>query len=678
MITAKYLSMAKTAFPMVMVVLCAASYFAFWNGPVAPEAGLAPADSVARPTRGEPSGASDRGQESAIRLEESPAVSTGTSEVRSTIAPSLKHGSIALVSGTDAQEETPHANLQRIASGTDQIEEQTIPFLPNISPLDESQPELGENRTREPSMPGRDPKDLAAAERTLAVASSTAGSEKVIVDNTDYEQTSVRDYWVGLARASEAERAHGMQSPTQVIDNPFAASSVERSDRVDSQQPEASMLAAQIGHQSSWEQSARSDLLGTSDLVDTDVSQEKTGAISVTAVEQDPWSRQIDRNAKEPLEFDPPALDSLGEGTDTFRDNAHRPLPIESREMPAPVVAGSEEGAETSVSTHNSRRPTSLELPPVSDAIRQQVHDHWQYGSSLARRNALHLSKQEFYGGLSLLAEHADRALGSQQHLNALQEGFLALEEAGDFESTQELRPGNLQVIVTAHKTPLLKDGYFQASNHSQARQAYLLYSRERLRVAVGAQPLAGELLYSLGKLYLAAFELNRAPDPLDLSRATMLFEAGLNSDPTHAKCANELAVIRAKDGDWVSAKSLLQLSVRWRPDFLEAWENLVKVHRRLGEQQFEALASEQVEYLKSQNTESSMVRMVSNAEFAATPAAMEGGEDSADAPRGAMQDAGQKPSTSAGRQGQATPDARSEGGASIRPFGAPAATERQ
>ena len=136
--------------------------------------------------------------------------------------------------------------------------------------------------------------------------------------------------------------------------------------------------------------------------------------------------------------------------------------------------------------------------------------------------------------------------------------------------------------------------------------------------------------------------------------------------------------MIRAKNGDWASAKSLLQLSVRWRPDFLEAWENLVKVHRRLGEQQFEALAAEQVNYLKSQNTESSMVRMVSNAEFAATPAAMEGGEDSTNTSTGSMPGAVQMSSMSEGRTGQAALDTSSGGSASIRPFGAPAVTERR
>jgi tetratricopeptide (TPR) repeat protein len=660
MITGKYLSMAKTAFPMVMVVLCAASYFAFWDGPVAPEAGLAPADSVSKQTRGEPSGARDRAQELTVPAEETPAVSTGHSTARSTPDPSLKAGTIALVSGTDAREETPYANLQMIASSSDLVGDQSIPFQSHTAPPDENYPGVEGNLSAESSLRSRDPRESRVAEQTPTVAGGLARSEKIIIDNSDYEQTSVSDYWVGLARATEAEGTRDLKSPTQVIDNPFAASPVDRSDRTDSQQLGPSAMPASIGRQSSWEQPTKSDLW------DADAPTEKTSAVRPDAAAQEPQSSPR------------PELALPGDWSGTLLDNAPRNLPVESLDVTAPAADAATMTAETSMPIQSSQRPAPVELPPVSDAIRQQVHDHWQYGSSLARRNALHLSKQEFYGGLSLLAEHADQAFGSQNHLNALQEGFLALEEAGDFESTQELRPGNLDVIVTGHKTPLLKDGYFQASNHSQARQAFLLYSRERLRVAVGAQPLAGELLYSLGKLYLAAFELNRAPDPLDLSRATMLFEAGLNSDPTHAKCANELAVIRAKNGDWAAAKSLLQLSVRWRPDFLEAWENLVKVHRRLGEQQFEALAAEQVNYLKSQNIESSMVRMVSNAEFAATPAAMEGGEDSTNTSTGSMPGAVQMSSKSEGRTGQAAFDTSSGGSASIRPFGAPAVTERR
>jgi tetratricopeptide (TPR) repeat protein len=267
--------------------------------------------------------------------------------------------------------------------------------------------------------------------------------------------------------------------------------------------------------------------------------------------------------------------------------------------------------------------------PPISDYVRQRVLEHWEYGGSLARRNAIQLAKQEFFSGLSLLAESADQQEPEAPHLQALREGFLALEEVRDFQASTEMRQSDLAVIVQKHETPVIRDGHFQTESHSQARQAYLLYAKERIRMALAQQPLAAELLYSAGKLHLAAFEYHRSTDNLDLDRAMTLFECALLSDPAHAKSCNELAVIQAKNRDWLLAKTLLQRAVEREPRFLEAWQNLSKVHQRLGEMDLARLAAAQVEFLSQQLPADSTVRMVSNSEFVATAAAMDGNSES-------------------------------------------------
>jgi tetratricopeptide (TPR) repeat protein len=143
-----------------------------------------------------------------------------------------------------------------------------------------------------------------------------------------------------------------------------------------------------------------------------------------------------------------------------------------------------------------------------------------------------------------------------------------------------------------------------------------------------GAQPLAGELLYSLGKLALANYEFHSKTDNLEFMRAATLFQCALAVNPQHEKSANELAVIKAKEGDWLTARHFLQQAVVQRPDFLEAWQNLTKVHQRMGEPELAQLAAAQVEFLSQSLEEQGPVRMVSNAEFAATAAAMDGNEE--------------------------------------------------
>jgi tetratricopeptide (TPR) repeat protein len=423
-----------------------------------------------------------------------------------------------------------------------------------------------------------------------AVVVDLPSEQQNVVTNTHFESTPVNDYWVGLerARSSTSNQPSGNQG---VIINPYHRSGAVNEDI----RPVAATIA------------------------------ESAATPSMGVIQQPSFEQP------EPMiETRRPDLPTRVDAEVALAPNA-RPAPIPTpNQTPStdPITASAPMSPQFQMPPqvwHEVPSPSPRSLPPVSDHVRQRVIEHWEYGGSLARRHAIQLAKQEFFSGLSLLSEHADQHDPATQHTQALREGFLALEEVCDFQASNELRQSDLSIIVHKHETPLIRDGYFSTDNHSQARQAYLLYAKERIRTAVGQQPMAAELLYSLGKLNLATFEHTRSTDNLDMSRATTLFECALHSDPNHEKTCNELAVIQAKSNDWATAKHLLQKAVGSQPQFLEAWQNLAKVHQRLGEPELASLAVAQVEYLSQQDPEERTVRMVSNAEFMATAAAMDG-----------------------------------------------------
>lgn len=407
-----------------------------------------------------------------------------------------------------------------------------------------------------------------------------------VISNTQYGNTRVNDYWVGLERARPSVPAPPVSSSTVVV-NPYHKPGAANG-----------QIQPVVSNESS--------------------TSNTTGAPTISQphfVESDSLANEVQPPVQEPT-----TVQELPMATNPVPAT---PLPTERE--PAPLSPTEVYSNLTSSAPPVVQPPAVPALPPLGDHVRQRLIEHWEYGGSLARRNAVQLAKQEFFSGLTLLAEHADQHEPGADRLRALREGFLALEELRDFAPSSDLKQTDLMVIVQKHETPLIRDGHYQTDSHSQARQAYLLYAKERIRTALETQPLAAELLYSCGKLHLATYEYNRSTDNLDLSCARTLFECARLSDPIHAKSCNELAVIQAKDRNWTTAKSLLQQAVGRQPQFVEAWQNLTKVHRQLGEVELAELAAAQVSFLSEENSSESAVRMVSNAEFASTAAAMDG-----------------------------------------------------
>jgi len=588
-----YAQLARSVFPLAMVVVCSSVYFIFIEG-------RGPESTATRSERtGNPPSEAGEAIPQAIAEETQHPARLGTGGQRIETHSKSEPGEIvrasAAGSATDSratQLATTDADLEVADVQLESPPTQDRPAAPVQSPPVQSPP-VQSPSVQSPSVQSL-PQTLAADPSTgdaTPVRSTpipTAAPESV-VENRHYQSTRVNDYWVGLARARGDHPVDHPSNAPDVVGNPYFTESAPSTG--DSRHSE-------VGSSRGPSQQPATNVPNRSSVVES------------PSIDPSELRYELPHRSPNPLPVNdwtqPPSL----------------PLAVASPAAP-PLQRSSV--AATAALAH---QVTVATIPPVSDHIRQKLSEHWEYGGSLARRNATRLAKQEFFSGLSLLAEHADQSRGATEHLTALREGFLALEEAADFESHSQLRQVQVQVMAQKHETPIIRAGYFTTDSHSQARTAYLLYAKSRIEFALGTQPLAGELLYSLGKLSLANHEFNSKTDNLEFMRASMLFESALVVNPEHEKSANELAVIRAKNGDWQAARQLLQRAVVLRPDFLEAWQNLAKVHQRMGEQDLAQLAGAQVEYLSQFLAEQGSVRMVSNAEFAATAAAMDGNEE--------------------------------------------------
>ncbi|GEM_PF-1895483 len=301
-------------------------------------------------------------------------------------------------------------------------------------------------------------------------------------------------------------------------------------------------------------------------------------------------------------------------------NDAANPNLMKDQPTLADAVPSTESSSLTSLDSQSQEKQR---FPALKQNTRLQILKHLEYGNSLARRSATRLAKNEFHHGLSLIAESADNSQNSAQHLQALKDGFRALREAGDFQSKASLNNVNIQLVAQGHETPIIRSGHFRATTPSQARKAYLMYAQSRIVQSVGHEKMAAEMLHALAKIHLVASMYEKESETLDFARAAILFQTSLLVDPGHARSGNELAVMLAQSGRVEDSKILLQCVVQDHPNFQEAWQNLEKLHRLLGEERFAGLAQAEVQRLQMLQENDATVRVVSNQEFDTIESAM-------------------------------------------------------
>ena len=198
-------------------------------------------------------------------------------------------------------------------------------------------------------------------------------------------------------------------------------------------------------------------------------------------------------------------------------------------------------------------------------------------GMALAQRAMPLSARAEFVGALQALAEAMDEARGCRAHRDALAHGLTALEEATDFvtERAQLQRNQTLAEAVVGHATPVLQETDAESLTFTAAHEQYLDYAQEQLSAAVAGEPVGSMALYGLG----------RAEAVKSTNSASACYLAALMVDQRNFLASNELGVHFARNGNYRAAR--LHLVASWEEGRqTTTLENLVTVHRKLGEQQ--------------------------------------------------------------------------------------------
>jgi hypothetical protein len=383
-----FAQLARSVFPLAMVVVCSSIYFICFQGP-RPEPTSVSSDRTSNPSS---EAAGDPSSEAAIPSQDFAVA--GTVEPPSVIA----HG----------QRIESHSNVEpgeivrasAAATAADSLAVQLATTDADLETIDSQLPSRAarEHDASGVQMSGEGLHDeIASTEATLR---GTAAPENV-VDNRHYQSTRVNDYWVGLARARGETPVADTHAAPGVVGNPYFAASAPTT--FDSQQPAANRGGGNIE------------------------SPQPTIPHRSSVVESQPVDQTREMFASPVRSPNPLQMQGW--------DNAP-PMP-----MAASPVAPPTQRRPAAADAALAQQSAAASLPPISDHVRQKLFEHWEYGGSLARRNATRLANQEFFSGLSLLAEHADQSQGTSEHLAALREGFwlwrkwLTLTQMGNCDS---------------------------------------------------------------------------------------------------------------------------------------------------------------------------------------------------------------------------------------------------
>jgi tetratricopeptide (TPR) repeat protein len=311
------------------------------------------------------------------------------------------------------------------------------------------------------------------------------------------------------------------------------------------------------------------------------------------------------------------------------------PIPSENRATELPLEAGEEEpidndlaGAAPPEIIERTLLPWAHAGPNTAEmtAVAQRAGERVRHGFQLAERGALFSARSEFIAALQWIAQASDAQQGTQFYGKALTAGLVALKESNEF-VRRDAGQAEVDVdqVVVAHKTPVLKAASVGSYTPIMAAHRYHGYAQEQL-AAAAAQEITGSMaLFGLGKVAAAQQRSQPSRQLESAAHAMLLFQAALMVDSRNYRAANELAVLSAENGDLSRARALLIQSVSLSPQ-VAAWHNLAVVHARLGERQLAAQAQARAVGLAQMGRGSgSAVQWVDATTFAGLAAASEG-----------------------------------------------------
>lgn len=220
----------------------------------------------------------------------------------------------------------------------------------------------------------------------------------------------------------------------------------------------------------------------------------------------------------------------------------------------------------------------------------------WRRGEQLTqeaelalRRGAVHSSREGALEALRTYAAAADMRGERRDAAEALEQATTAIREAGDFVGRYgHVDAADLQRMVDAHQTPVLKGGEASRLNPQAAADLYLDFARQRLTEAAGGRREAAAALAVLARAErlqeerMGARVGGDARAVLAEAVAITYLRAALGTDPGSGPLANELGHQAMRLGLLGEAQWALERSWALGPNE-PALRNLIETHRRAG-----------------------------------------------------------------------------------------------
>ncbi|MEM7782203.1 MAG: hypothetical protein AAF623_02540 [Planctomycetota bacterium] len=256
----------------------------------------------------------------------------------------------------------------------------------------------------------------------------------------------------------------------------------------------------------------------------------------------------------------------------------------------------------------------SRDIVPLQMALPRHVEiqaaRRIEYGKTLARRGAAFAANEEFISALRIVAEAIDAQSGGNDYSKALSLAGLALRESGDFIPRNSQVAFDVRNIIEGHRCRAVSVEEASTMTASSALARYLEFAENYFDIAGGRTVVAAEALFCLGKLHRLRSEQNNVPGNSQQFQSIVYHRAAMLADPQHHRSANELGVLMARNGRTEEAKELLKKSLIVDRSPL-VWQNLARIHNRLGEDNFAKLATKESRLAMNSNIPSGQNSMI-------------------------------------------------------------------
>lgn len=265
-----------------------------------------------------------------------------------------------------------------------------------------------------------------------------------------------------------------------------------------------------------------------------------------------------------------------------------------------------------------SRFPVAV-VPPVPPAepeprrqwraAQRRAEAQLDRALALADRGALYAARSQFRGVLETVAQAEDIVSGSDLQTTALAAAWTALEEAEDL---RELTPGapdcpSVATIVQSHRTPVLQPPRSAEVPPHEAVDRYDAFAIDQFVRALRGRPSASHALHGLSKLYSLVGSPTVSKTPLGRGRSIALGRAAVQVHPENYLAVNDLAVLLSSDGRQEEARDLLAQTAHAARQ-PAVWDNLARLHERLGERHLAACARAESARLAAQGPANALV----------------------------------------------------------------------